>query len=654
MNDEQLEHQVRQAVRQFANRPAPESLRRRVGAIPAMRPTPARPAAWIGRVRWLMAAAASLTTVIVATAIVVVTLSRGSAVPTATGSPSAVPSGAPASPTPGSAAPQSATPATRALGWTLVMRTGSGASLLQDGDTVAGALSFSGGYLLAGNAGNGQNAVIWQSPDGVTWHRIESAPDFASSQLRALVPVPDGVLALGTSSSLDPLCPGGEGTTCNPVNPIRLWISSDGSSWQRLPDSATAVFGRAQLGPVAAGPGGVVLFGWHMPVDSNLAAEPVEWTSHDGRTWQEQSQFATAFPLGVVEGLVAGRDGFSAVGRNTGLGSPHAPGTAWFSPDGRTWTAARVPSSTDDQTSVLAGDAGMLAAGSIGSGRVLWASPDGRSWTSVDPASVPFAASDTGPLLVSDGAEIIAIGAERAGAAGVWATSNATSWTAVASSGPVPPIPTAAGSTIGALGPLGVVMAATANTAGGMSTSVWVGAISSDLRTSPAPTESPMSASTAVPACASTQLAITAVDSGGGLGTVGGWLRFLNASDATCSLHGWPSLIGVTASGTTTVATQNQSGLLTFPAITGVPTVTLNPGEAAFAAYAGGDNPVGSATTCPPAYHTLQVTPPGATQAVSVSAWNYWLNAYTPACVGLEVTMVIPASTVPELEPLRP
>lgn len=167
---------------------------------------------------------------------------------------------------------------------------------------------------------------------------------------------------------------------------------------------------------------------------------------------------------------------------------------------------------------------------------------------------------------------------------------------------------------------------------------------------SPYPSASPLAV--AAP-CTSAQVQASAVDSSAGLGTVGGWLRFLNASSEPCSLHGWPVLVGVTAAGATTVARQ-ANALLTFPLITGVPTATLNPGDSAFAAYAGGDTPTGSTNTCPPSYRTLRVAPPGSTQPVSLSAWNAWFGHDLPACVGIEVTMVVPASSVSYLSPLRP
>jgi hypothetical protein len=146
------------------------------------------------------------------------------------------------------------------------------------------------------------------------------------------------------------------------------------------------------------------------------------------------------------------------------------------------------------------------------------------------------------------------------------------------------------------------------------------------------------------------------VDSSAALGTVGAWLRFLNTSRTTCTLHGWPTLIAVTAAGAETTARDTQGGGgggMWFPGVTGVPTVTLGPGEDAFAAYGGGDNPFG-ASTCPAPYHVLRIAPPGSDTFVSLPAYNADYGQDQPACVGIEVSQIVPASAVTVLLPLRP
>lgn len=149
--------------------------------------------------------------------------------------------------------------------------------------------------------------------------------------------------------------------------------------------------------------------------------------------------------------------------------------------------------------------------------------------------------------------------------------------------------------------------------------------------------------------CATSQLKISLFKGGGGLGTVGGWLRFVNASAASCELQGWPTLVGVTRTGATTAAGQTNAEL-DFPLETGAPSIRLALGDAAFAAFAGSDTP-GASGTCPASYRSLRVAPPGATKSVSLSGWIAWYNDYLPACAGISVTMLVPASDVPYLEP---
>jgi Domain of unknown function (DUF4232) len=148
-------------------------------------------------------------------------------------------------------------------------------------------------------------------------------------------------------------------------------------------------------------------------------------------------------------------------------------------------------------------------------------------------------------------------------------------------------------------------------------------------------------------ACTSDQLEVTSVAPAAGLGTVSAWLRFTNASDRRCSLRGWPTLVGVTGSGATSVA-RHSNVPLTLPVDVGPQAVALGPGDSAFAEYEGSDNPTGTATTCP-SYRTLRVTAPGTHHAVTISAWNAWLGHDLPACAGIRVTMVMSLTSVSQL-----
>jgi hypothetical protein len=169
---------------------------------------------------------------------------------------------------------------------------------------------------------------------------------------------------------------------------------------------------------------------------------------------------------------------------------------------------------------------------------------------------------------------------------------------------------------------------------------------------SASPTAAPPSTA-AAGACTSGDFAISAVDSFAGLGAVGGYLRFENVGTESCVLTGWPNLVGVTVGGSRAIAT-HSTAILDYPPDAGMPDVIIAPGESAFAGFQGGDNPTGDARTCPPSYRTLEVSAPGTTKTVSISAYNAWLGQDLTSCSGIEVTPVIAQDLVPSLSSLRP
>lgn len=159
-----------------------------------------------------------------------------------------------------------------------------------------------------------------------------------------------------------------------------------------------------------------------------------------------------------------------------------------------------------------------------------------------------------------------------------------------------------------------------------------------------------VSTSTPPAACSVADLHIALVHTGVAAGTEGGEIRFTNTSTAVCSLHGWPTVVGVTAQGVASAPATNFDGpILGGPGLPngplqGIPTVSLKPGQSVEATVAGNANPPGNATSCPPPYRTLRITPPGSSQTVTVSAWLSYADAYFPSCASLEVTMVAPTA----------
>ena len=149
----------------------------------------------------------------------------------------------------------------------------------------------------------------------------------------------------------------------------------------------------------------------------------------------------------------------------------------------------------------------------------------------------------------------------------------------------------------------------------------------------------------APPTCTTSHLYIWVTHSGAALGTVGGYLAFTNRG-STCVLRGWPTLTAVGPGGTRTAVRVRETMFGPQPTVKGVPVVRLRHGWTAVAAFTAGDNGATSAR-CGPDYRTLRVTPPGNTQNATVSAWIAYYDHLLPSCTGIEVSMVVAASSLP-------
>jgi hypothetical protein len=150
----------------------------------------------------------------------------------------------------------------------------------------------------------------------------------------------------------------------------------------------------------------------------------------------------------------------------------------------------------------------------------------------------------------------------------------------------------------------------------------------------------------AVEACAMRDLSIVVTNTTAAAGNVGGYLMFTNRSASPCTLEGAPRLVALTAAGAPTVAHVERNVGTPFPEVNPA-LITLAPGDHAFAAYGGSDNP-GSNATCAPPYHLFQVSPPGDTATVDMPAFNASLGQDQPSCAGLSVTVIESAATADE------
>ena len=151
-------------------------------------------------------------------------------------------------------------------------------------------------------------------------------------------------------------------------------------------------------------------------------------------------------------------------------------------------------------------------------------------------------------------------------------------------------------------------------------------------------------------ACATSDLRITLTRSFAAMTNAGGYIVFTNRSRRACSLRGWPKVEAVTSTGSSRRVSpiQTISGHAGTGAVNEerVATVTLSPGGRGDAVVSGTDNPGYGATRCRSYVRFFRVAPPGETRKITISAWIAWLGGYVPGCKPLQVSMIVPASSL--------
>jgi hypothetical protein len=247
------------------------------------------------------------------------------------------------------------------LSWTLAAT--HGISPREPGDSVWVVTRTGQGFLAAGSATGGRagaRAVIWTSPDGLSWHRMTAA----------------------------------QAGLAGPGETVRNIAYA---SWR---GSAVVI-----SGDVARS--GVAYDGVWLSTDSGMT-----WTrvtvpaGHGSRTQVSGLAASTA-------GLIAVRPGQSAAGT--------AEGVAYFSPDGRTWRYAAVIGAGQGWTpGVVKGSGyGFVVTGTTASGEIAayTSTGAGRTWQPTGPLGTAAAESVTGATVLPGGTAV-AVGSTAAGQLG--------------------------------------------------------------------------------------------------------------------------------------------------------------------------------------------------------------------------------------------
>lgn len=290
------------------------------------------------------------------------------------------------------------------------------------------------GFLAAGSdvVGKATRAVIWTSPDGSDWRRIQvDDGTFADAEIGELLDIGSGYVAIGrghdgTETGPTGILALGESTTDHRQ---RLWRSPDGVAWESL-DLASSL-GDARLRSILPTADGYLGFG---EVDPDGIPDPAVWWSADGSQWARQEvEDPSSRGSGIRAGL-ADAAGFFAVG---GLWGPDAINYAgplitrmyWTSTDGRAWRSLPLESLPAGAAYPAFASNGRTIVGlqldPDGSGWSAWRSDDAILWESL---VVPGGPSPNGFGLALGARGVVITGWWRGDGEGRQVPSNMRVW----------------------------------------------------------------------------------------------------------------------------------------------------------------------------------------------------------------------------------
>jgi hypothetical protein len=270
-----------------------------------------------------------------------------------------------------------------------------------------------------------QAPVVLHSADAVTWTAGGSLPASGDTQVSAIARWGDLLVAVGEdTTAIVAAIDKGEATDARPAG--AAWTSTDGTTWQRVPDQPA--FAPGEFLRVTAGPAGI------------MAVRGLDFGSlvfsRDGTTWSEAP---VGTPGSKVTGVTATGTGFVAVG------SVETTAAAWVSPDGQTWQRATFTDGSDasaNLVSVAAQGRRLVALGAVPApgdeaipgtwtGLAAWLSTDGgATWARTGSASLRTAPDlrPSIPDLYALSGGFIVVGDNVQGHMAVWTSLDGTQW----------------------------------------------------------------------------------------------------------------------------------------------------------------------------------------------------------------------------------
>ena len=148
------------------------------------------------------------------------------------------------------------------------------------GERVDSVVATEAGFVAVGGVGRvgraGNDAAVWLSADGREWTRIEddallaTAEDDWSVSMGGVTAGGPGLVAGGIAGIRSTRWQTGSGGAAPGEDRMAMWVSSDGTDWERLEDLEDSWFGAISSDPEG---------------DRLIAFGTVMWTSTDGYTW---------------------------------------------------------------------------------------------------------------------------------------------------------------------------------------------------------------------------------------------------------------------------------------------------------------------------------------------------------------------------------
>jgi hypothetical protein len=224
------------------------------------------------------------------------------------------------------------------------------------------AASFNGGYVVVGEDSNA--GIVWVSADGVNWVHVEDPILDDLEELRGVVAVDDGLVALGSDG----------------LGEAVILVSSDGLGW-----SEGGRFGNADHGTVAEA---ISQTSTGFMVISDTVFNDVEfYQSGDTSSW------TLVEPSGVPDDGEQGEGVACSTDVCVGVGSHDATyrhdleadlGVVWVNTDGGPFSLVDNDFQAERLTDVALSAFGFVVVGNGPDGHgVVWSSSEGEHWTRI-------------------------------------------------------------------------------------------------------------------------------------------------------------------------------------------------------------------------------------------------------------------------------